>query len=596
MNLQSIYLFTSSSFLRKIFLGALFILICISAFTYRHTFALSDSTASVIHSQQVHLELEQMMSYLKDAETGQRGYILTQNPVYLQPYNGSREKVEVSFKLLKSLTLDNSKQQINLDSLHKIIDLRYSLFRKSLALSVEKPVNKVEFDNVLMNGKNAMDDIRYRVNQMIEFELVYLKEKKAKYESEISFTPVFTIVLFLFTVLIFAIAYMMINRDLKNVHKANKELTIINESIDHAEIIGNFCLTQWDLYNNKLIYSDNLYRMLGCEPQSFEPTVENYVAFVHPEDKHIVERGANDALNKNETYIRTYRIIRKDGEIRYFRSVGKLIEDAKNHKTHIGIINDVTEQHLSNLSLEEQNLELEQTVKELASFNYVASHDLQEPLRKIQLFISRIDENEKHSLSETGKEYFARINVSALRMRVLIDDLLQFSRTNKAEKNLERTDLNKIFHKAKNELAEAIRDKKGIIQTNRLPILNVIPYQIEQLFINLISNSLKYSRVGVEPFIKIECEKVRGKDYSPFKVNGEKKYFKFTFTDNGLGFEQKNAESIFILFHRLHHKSEYNGTGIGLSICKKIVENHGGFITAKGVPNEGSAFTFFLPA
>lgn len=595
MNFQSIYLFTSSSFLKKIFLGSLFILICISAFTYRHTIALSDSTASVINSQQVHLELEQLMSYIKDAETGQRGYILTQNPVYLQPYNGSREKVETSFKLLKSLTSDNSKQQIKLDSLHSIIDSRYSLFRKSLTLSIDKPFNKVEFDKALFDGKLVMDDIRYRVNEMINFELIYLKERQAKYENEISFTPVFTLLLFLFTVLVFVVAYMMINRDLKNVKKANEELTIINESIEHAEIIGNFCLTEWDLTTNTLYYSDNLYRILGCEPQSFEPTVENYVAFVHPEDKHIVERGADDALNNNQAYVRTYRIIRKDGEIRYVRSAGKLIEDEKNRKTHIGIINDVTEQHLSNLSLEEQNLELEQTNKELASFNHVASHDLQEPLRKIQLFISRIEENEKHSLSEIGKEYFARINVSALRMRVLIDDLLLFSRTNKAEKNFERTDLNLIFYKAKNELGEAIRDKNGVLQTNRLPILNIIPYQIEQLFINLISNSLKYSRVGVEPFIKIECEKVKGKDYSPFKVNGEKKYFKFSFTDNGLGFEQKNAESIFTLFHRLHHKTEYTGTGIGLSICKKIVENHGGFITAQGIPNEGSTFTFFLP-
>jgi signal transduction histidine kinase/CHASE3 domain sensor protein len=595
MNFQSIFLFTSSAFLKKVFLGALFILICISAFTYRHTLSLSDSTASVMNSQHVHLELEQLMSYMKDAETGQRGYILTQNPAYLQPYNGSREKVENSFALLRTLTSDNPKQQNNLDSLHKAIGLRYSFFEKSLTLSTQKPLNKIEFDKVLLKGKDVMDNIRNRVDKMIDLEMIYLKERQAKYDNEISFTPIFTLLLFLFTTLIFVIAYMMINRDLKNVKKANEKLTIINESIDHAEIIGKFCLTEWDLTTNKLTYSDNLYRLLGCEPQSFEPTVENYSAFVHPEDIHIVQRGADDALNKNETYVRNYRIIRADGEIRYFKSAGKMIQNEKNHKTHIGIINDVTEQHLSNLSLEERNLELEQTNKELASFNHVASHDLQEPLRKIQLFISRIEENEKQTLTEIGKEYFDRINVSALRMRVLIDDLLLFSRTNKAEKIFERTDLNVIFQKAKNELTEAISEKNGTIQTVRLPILNVIPFQIEQLFINLISNSLKYNRVGVKPVINIECEKIRGKDYSPFKVNGEKKYFKFTFKDNGIGFEQKNAENIFTLFYRLHHKTEYSGTGIGLSICKKIVENHTGFITAEGRPDEGSTFTFFLP-
>jgi PAS domain S-box-containing protein len=736
MNSQSVYTFTSSNFLKKVFLGALFILICISALTFRHTIALSDSTSSVIHSQQVHLELEQFMSYLKDAETGQRGYILTHNFVYLQPYNGSREKVEGSYRMLKTLTSTNLKQQNNLDSLHKIIDLRYKFFEKSLVLSHKKPLDSVEFNKTLLEGKVVMDNVRNKVNEMIELEMVYLKERQAKYNNEISFTPIFTMLLFLFTILIFVIAYMMINRDLKNVKKANEILLVTTESINHAEIIGKFCLTEWDLTTNKLNYSDNLYRLLGCEPQSFEPTVENYLTFVHPEDRHIVEKGALDALLKGETYIRTYRIIKKDGEIRFVKSAGKVIENEKNHKTHIGIINDITEQHLSNLSkeqrnvelvkanaellistesinhaeqigefstwqwdldtnilkysdnqyrllgcepqsfeptiekyiefvhpedrhiitqgehevlntigipaaffriirkdgqiryvksiakslidvngkntliginsdvteqhlsslsLEERNLELEQTNKELASFNYVASHDLQEPLRKIQLFISRIEENEKKSLTEMGKEYFDRINVSALRMRVLIDDLLLFSRTNKADKNFERKDLNTIFNKAKYELAEAIHEKNGIIQSVRLPILNVIPYQIEQLFINLISNSLKYNRIGVEPIIRIECQKVRGKDYSPFRVNGEKKYFKFTVTDNGLGFEQKSAESIFTLFHRLHHKAEYTGTGIGLSICKKIVENHAGFIMAEGRPNEGSTFTFFLP-
>jgi signal transduction histidine kinase/CHASE3 domain sensor protein len=734
MNFQT--LFTSSFFLKRVFLASLFILISISAVTYRHTIALSESTKSVIHSQQVHLELEQLMSYLKDAETGQRGYIISKNPIYLKPYNGSREKVEGSYKTLKLLTSDNLKQQNNLDSLHKLVDIRYSYFKKSLTLSVEKPLNEILFDKALLNGRIAMDDIRSKIDEMIDLEMVYLKERQAKYNDEISFTPIFTLSLFLFTVLVFVISYMMINRDLKNVKRANEVLSVTTESINHAEIIGKFCLTQWDLKTKKLIYSDNLYRLLGCEPQSFEPTIENYLKFVHPEDTHIVVNGAGDALLKGETYMRSYRIIRKDGETRFVKSIGKMIQNESNHKTHIGIISDiteqhlanlsleernlalekanavllittesinhaerigefstwqwdldtnilkysdnqyrmlgcepqsfeptiekylefvhpedrhiitqggqevlnnigipaaffriirkdgqiryiksiakslidingkntliginsdVTEQHLSNLSLEERNLELEQINKELASFNHVASHDLQEPLRKIQLFISRIEENEQDKMSEVGKEYFSRINVSALRMRVLIDDLLLFSRTNRAEKVFEKTDLNLVFQKANHELGEIISEKKGSIESVKLPILNVIPYQMEQLFINLISNSLKYSRAGVKPCVKIECEKVRGKDYSPFKVNGEKKYYKFTFTDNGLGFEQQNAENIFTLFHRLHHKTEYTGTGIGLSICKKIVENHAGFIMAEGRPNEGATFTFFLP-
>lgn len=594
MNIRTI--FTASFFLKKVFLGALFILIFISGITYRHTVVLSQSTSAVLHSQKVHLTLEQVMSYLKDAETGQRGFMLSHIPAFLEPYNGSRQKVNASLKALNALTSDNLKQQSNLDSLNKLVDLRFAILKSSLQINLTNPQNTQLLNRTLLKGKNVMDKIRLKVNEMIELEMVYLKGRQTTYEDETSFTPIFTFSLFLFTILIFVISYLMINRDLKNVKKANEILLVTTESINHAEKIGNFCTTQWNLKTRELIYSDNLYRLLGCEPNAFTPNVQNYLEFVHPEDRHIVENGSKYIFENEKMQQSSYRIIRKDGEIRYFNSIGIQIENDSHTKTHIGVISDITEQYLNNSELEDRNLELEQSNKELASFNYVASHDLQEPLRKIQLFVSRIDENEKHNLSEIGREYFSRIHNSALRMRTLIDDLLMFSRTNKADEAFENTDMNFIFQKAKIELAEIIEEKMALIQATNLPTIKVIPYQILQLFINLISNSFKYSKANVKPIIKIECEKVRAKDYQAiFRINGEKKYYKFTFTDNGLGFEQIQAENIFILFNRLHHKTEYSGTGIGLAICKKIVENHGGFIIAAGTPNEGAIFTFFLP-
>ena len=745
MNLQST--FTSSFFLKRVFLAALLVLIFISAVTYRHLLAFSESTKLVIHSQQVHLQIEQLISYLKDAESGQRGYIITRNPDYLKSYNGSREKINYAFNALKLLTGDNLKQQNNLDSLNKLINLRYFLFNTSLVLISKRPNNLNLLNAALLKGKITMDNIRLEVDEMIDLEMVYLKERKAKYENEISFTPIFTLLLFLFTVLIFVVSYLMINRDLKNVKKANEELIIVNESINQAEIIGNFCFTQWDIKSNKLIYSDNLYRLLGCEPQSFEATIENYLKFVHPEDRHIVANGSVSIINDDETNLRFYRIIRTDGAIRYFKSMGKIIGNNESHKTHIGMINDVTENHLRNIELEQRNRELEksnaellittesikhaeeigrfstwqwdletntlkysdnqyqllgcepqsfeptvekylefvhpedrhiiteggeqvlndigtppaffriirkdgqiryiksiakslidingkhtliginsditeqylnsltletknqelmQSNSELASFNHIASHDLQEPLRKIQLFISRIEENEQKIMSEIGKEYFARIQLSTHRMRVLIDDLLLFSRTNKAEKVFEEVDLTQLLKNAKRELAEAINEKNAVIIFSQLPILNVIPFQIQQLFINLISNSLKYSRDEITPIIEISCERITAKKNPTLQllqtegnkilqISNEKIYHKISFKDNGIGFDQNYVENIFILFQRLHHKTAYSGTGIGLAICKKIVENHAGFITAEGRPDDGATFIFFLP-
>ena len=245
--------------------------------------------------------------------------------------------------------------------------------------------------------------------------------------------------------------------------------------------------------------------------------------------------------------------------------------------------------------INERNVELERSNKELASFNHIASHDLQEPLRKVQTFISRISEEELSAMSETGREYFNRIQTAVSRMRILIDDLLLFSRTNKAEKVFEHTDLNLLLENGKQELAQAIEEKNAVIQSKHLPSLNVIPFQIQQLFINLISNSLKYIKPGIDPFIQIDCEKVNANDLLILKSNVHAKYYKISVIDNGFGFEQEYAESIFTLFYRLHHLTEYPGTGIGLSICKKIVENHSGFIKAEGRPGIGSTFDIYLP-
>jgi light-regulated signal transduction histidine kinase (bacteriophytochrome) len=302
-----------------------------------------------------------------------------------------------------------------------------------------------------------------------------------------------------------------------------------------------------------------------------------------------------DNIADSQVIPRYYRVIRKDGELRYFRSAGKFIPDNDSNNTHIGIIKDITQMQMSNRELEERNIELEQSINELESFNRVASHDLQEPLRKIQTFISRISEKESLTMSDTGKDYFQKILLSVNRMRVLIDDLLLFSRTTKIEKAFEPTDLNYILENAIQELSPDIEEEKAIIKSDKLPILNVIPFQIQQLFTNLISNSLKYSRNGVAPDIMIKCETVIAKEYTILKSTNHIVYFKISISDNGMGFEQQYAESIFMLFHRLHHKAEFPGSGIGLSICKKIVENHSGYIVAEGKPGVGAVFTIFLP-
>ena len=241
--------------------------------------------------------------------------------------------------------------------------------------------------------------------------------------------------------------------------------------------------------------------------------------------------------------------------------------------------------------LEEKNEELKRTNKELESFNYVASHDLQEPLRKIQVFSNAILSSEMNALSEKGKEYFIRMNSAANRMKRLIEDLLIFSRTTVTNAVFEYCDLNIMLEEVLSTLKFSIDETNAIIESEKLPVAYIIPFQFRQVFQNLISNSIKYRKPGIAPHIKITAKKVREKINS----QPENDYIKLTFSDNGIGFEQQHAEKIFELFQRLHTKEEYPGTGIGLAICKKIIQNHHAYILAKGEMNVGATFEIYLP-
>ncbi|MEO8710569.1 MAG: PAS domain-containing protein [Parafilimonas sp.] len=384
-------------------------------------------------------------------------------------------------------------------------------------------------------------------------------------------------------------------QDITETVEIQNKINKLNQTFNFAEqtsCIGSF---RYNFSSGVFDYSDNLYRILGCKPREFEPAFENFTRFVHPGDlEHILSENAllNEG-NISSEYL--FRVIKKDGSIIHARNTGIFITEG-NERVYIGTLQDITSQHDKELQLLEQNTALEEMNKELASFSYVASHDLQEPLRKIRMFTRRLIETEIASLSADGKEYFNRIDNAATRMQQLIEDLLSYSRTNTAQAHFELTDMDKLLEDVCDNLREKIVQTNTVIESSDMQSAHVIPFQFQQLFTNLINNAIKFRRQDAASKIHISHDIVNGAKAKNIPALKKGKYHHYAIKDNGIGFEPQYCEQIFGLFQRLHGRSEFEGTGIGLAICKKIAENHNGIITASGVPNKGATFNIYIPA
>ncbi len=512
----------------------------------------------------------------------------------------------------------------------------------------------------------------------------------------------------------------------------SEELHKQAQSLTH---IGNW---SWHIDQEKVNWSDEMYRIYGLAPQSQEISVERFTSFIHPEDKETRVAEIQQAIQNLEVKEYHFRIITDDGETKVLRGRGEIIID-KNNKpvTLTGTYQDITKEFLLNKAVEERekylnqliknapdgiivingqndiilwnpksedifgwkseevigkslsgvivpplyredhlrgmerllrtgesrilnktieiqalnkagkeffisltvsqstqseqpifiafirditqekktkteltlktfelatlnqslgekNLELIRINRELESFNFIASHDLQEPLRKIRIYSNRMLESAE-LISTPIRDYANKLNQAAERMQQLIEDFLSFSKAVAETQIFEPTNLSAILAESKHELAGILEEKNAIIEADELPVIEAMPFQMKQLLVNLIGNAVKYGRENVVPHVKITSSIIAGNEITNIAALPTASYLKISIADNGIGFDQKYAQKIFELFQRLHNREKYTGTGIGLAICKKIVENHKGFISAQGELDKGAVFNVYLP-
>lgn len=331
--------------------------------------------------------------------------------------------------------------------------------------------------------------------------------------------------------------------------------------------------------------------------------LERFMQIVHPADFHRVNQALEQGL-KSGSISYEARIVRSDNTERWIRVNGTIIFD-KNHTPirMLGTVLDITDQKKAKEELEKMvlartselqttNSALEKSNHELEQFAYIASHDLQEPLRKIQTFADMVKEH-LHD-SKLTERYFEKINASAKRMSKLINDVLNYSRLTKTGEQFLRADLNKVLKDVLSDYELLIEQKQATITFTDLPTIKGIPLQLHQLFANLISNSLKFAET--KPHITINSKILSPEEAHAYEQLKEGvTYVQLVFKDNGIGFEQQYAEQIFIIFQRLNNQRAYSGTGIGLALCKKIVDHHDGIITAHSELGKGATFTAILP-
>ncbi len=375
-------------------------------------------------------------------------------------------------------------------------------------------------------------------------------------------------------------------RDITQEKNSVETIAALTKKLSLATSSGKIGL--WDILlpDFEIHWDESMYQLFGLASNKAQPLFAVWLKSIHEEDVEAQKNIIENAIAEKTNFESEFRIVRPDNSIRYLKSYGFLRHNTKGDVCGVlGAYLDITdqknaEQELSRLNqnLEKRAEELIASNNELERFAYIASHDLQEPLRMVSSFMHLLTDQYGDTLDSAAKEYIHYAVDGAERMKRLIMDLLEYSRVGTNKDKYEQVDINQVLKNIEQVFEPELSETKGQIIYGELPVIKGIATQIEQLFQNLISNALKYH--GSLP----------PKIYITYKE--DEQYWTFFVKDNGIGINAKFFEKIFVIFQRLHSNSKYSGTGIGLAVCKKIVDRHKGSIWVESEPNIGSIFYF----
>lgn len=356
-------------------------------------------------------------------------------------------------------------------------------------------------------------------------------------------------------------------------------------AVDSAEL-GTFDV---DLLTNHITASERLETIFDVTGQADR---DRYINAIHPNDLD-VRTQAYKAAFENGLLAYEARVVRQNGAVRWIRVKGRVFFENEKPVKLVGVVQDITDEKAFATELSRK---VKERTQELEQFLFVSHHDLQEPLRKILLFSDMIKAEVYPKLSASSQQRFDKITAAARRMGAALRDVLDFASLNKSQPDLNPVNLNEVLEAVQSDLELMMAEKGATLEADALPVIAALPQQMHQLFYNLLSNALKFSIPGQAPVITVQQHPMTPDELSRHTdLEQGRRHVHFTVADNGIGFRQEMAEKIFTLFQRLHSKDQYAGTGIGLALCRKVVQNHRGKIWAEGREGEGAAFHFILP-
>jgi signal transduction histidine kinase/CHASE3 domain sensor protein len=601
----------SRTYVRIFFLGILVVLISVALLTFSNLNNYTEEVRLIRHSNQVLTAIQTVMTSVRDAETGHRGYQLTRDTTYLLPYYISLKVIPSQIAALDSLLGSDPIQSQRADTLESKIENQFAIISQILSNARRSSLYMDRYESSLLaHGKDNMDDVRGLANDIIDHEEAKVRDLIS---NETDFRTTAPIALLIYTLVALAAVTFLFTRVLDSLRSRDEAEEKLRGSIldltkeamareerelvlSEAETLANMGSWKWYESTGGIVWSSGLYNIFNV-PQGKQLTWNSFLEHVHPEDrKAATEFFDSSKLRKSRQEI-SYRID-VEGRFRYLMVVARPKENSNTKQIDIlGMVIDLSEQKVYESQLKQFTAELQRSNQDLEQFAYVASHDLQEPLRKIRAFGDRLTAKYQSRLEEQGSDYVARMQSAAARMQVLIEELLSFSRVSRPGILSENLDINELVGEIREDLEAQIKREGATITSELLPGIRGERTQIKRLLQNLISNAIKFHKPGANCKVDVTGTIVRAADVqNEFNIQLPKlKYARIEVRDNGIGFDEKYLEKIFTIFQRLHGRAEYEGTGIGLAICRRIVANHGGFITARSIENEGSVFIVILP-